>query len=153
SKGCNLIDDAELIKRLNRDGGQLSLDKKTPQQLIDEAVQTAGQADVVVAVLGEPFCMSGEAASRSSIGLFDNQVALLKALKKTGKPIVLVLMNGRPLTLTWENENIDAILESWFGGTMAGAAITDVLFGDANPTGRLTMTFPRNAGQIPIYYN
>ena len=123
------------------------------EQLIAQAVQTANQADVVVAVLGEAFGMSGEAASRSMIGLLDNQLQLLKALKATGKPIVLVLMSGRPLTLEWENENCAAILETWFSGSQAGNAITSVLFGDYNPSGKLTMTFPRNVGQIPIYYN
>jgi len=153
AKGCNLVDDPELIARLNHDGGELSQDKKSSGQLLDEAVQTAKNSDLVVAVLGEPFCMGGEASSRSMIGLFDNQLALLKALKQTGKPIVLVLMNGRPLILAWEDKNVDAIVETWFGGTMAGAAIIDVLFGEANPSGRLTMSFPRNVGQIPIYYN
>lgn len=153
AKGCNLTDDTALIKKLNPYGAQIVLDEKSPEQLISEAVQTAQQADVVVAVLGEPFGMSGEAASRSTIGLLGNQVELLKALKKTGKPIALVLMNGRPLTLSWEDENMDAILETWFAGTNAGAAIVDMLFGDAVPTGKTTMTFPRNVGQIPIYYN
>lgn len=153
AKGSNLIDDPALRKRLNDHDGQITLDEKTPEQLIADAVQTAGQADVVVAVLGEAFGMTGEAASRSMIGLPDNQLELLKALKKTGKPIVLVLMNGRPLTLQWEQDNVDAILETWFAGTQAGAAITEVLFGEANPSGKLSMTFPRNVGQIPIYYN
>jgi beta-glucosidase len=153
AKGCNLIDDPALRKRLNDHDGQITPDEKTPEQLIAEAVQTAQQSDVVVAVLGEAFGMTGEAASRSMIGLLDNQVELLKALKKTGKPIVLVLMNGRPLTLSWEDQNMDAILETWFGGTQAGNAITEVLFGEANPSGKITMTFPRNVGQIPIYYN
>ena len=126
---------------------------KTSEQMIAEAVETAKHADQIVAVLGEPSSMSGEASSRSMIGLFDHQVALLRALKQTGKPIVLVLMNGRPLTLSWEDANIDSILEAWFGGTKAGAAIADVLFGDYNPSGKLTMTFPRSVGQIPIYYN
>lgn len=153
AKGCNLIDDAAMIERLNREGDILSVDPESPQQLLQEAVQTAEQADCVVAVLGEPFIMGGEAASRSNIGLFDNQVELLKALKKTGKPIALVLMNSRPLTLPWEDANMDAILETWFGGTMAGPAIVEILFGDANPSGKLTMTFPVNIGQIPIYYN
>lgn len=153
AKGCNLVDDPALRKRLNDHDGQITPDAKTPDQLIAEAVQTAQQADVVVAVLGEAFGMSGEAASRSMIGLLDNQLELLKALKKTGKPIVLVLMNGRPLTLSWEDQNMDAILETWFAGTQAGLAITDVLFGEANPSGKLTMTFPRNVGQVPIYYN
>jgi beta-glucosidase len=115
-------------------------------------VRTASNADIVVAVLGEAFGMSGEAASRSNIGLPENQVALLKALKATGKPIVLVLMNGRPLTLQWEHDNVDGILETWFSGTMAGDAIVDVLFGKYNPSGKLTVTFPRNVGQVPIYY-
>lgn len=153
SKGCNLIDDPALIERLNRDGGMLKQDDKSPQELVEDAIKTANQADAVVVVLGEPFCMSGEAACRSMIGLFDNQIELLKALKATGKPITLVLMNGRPLTLPWEDRNLDAILETWYGGTMAGAAIVDVLFGDANPSGRLTMSFPVNVGQVPIYYN
>ncbi len=153
AKGCNIIDDPIMMERLNRDGALLTRDDKTPKQLLDEAVKTAKKADKVVVVLGEPFCMSGEAASRSMIGLFDHQVELLKALKKTGKPIVLVLMNGRPLTLPWEDANLDAILETWYGGTMAGPATVDVLFGDVNPSAKLTMTFPINVGQIPIYYN
>lgn len=153
AKGCNLVDDSSLIKKLNPHDGQLTIDALSAQQLIDEAVTTANQSDVIVAVLGEPFGMTGEAASRSEIGLLKNQMNLLKALRKTGKPIVLVLMNGRPLTLSWEDDNMDAILETWYGGTMAGPAIADVLFGDANPSGRITMTFPRNVGQIPIYYN
>ncbi|MEO6812555.1 MAG: beta-glucosidase BglX [Ginsengibacter sp.] len=151
--GCNLVDDTLLINKLNPHDGQLTTDAKSPQQLIDEAVNVASQSDVIVAVLGEAFGMTGEAASRSEIGLLPNQLELLKALKKTGKPIVLVLMNGRPLTLSWEDENMYGILETWFGGTMAGPAIADVLFGDASPSGKITMTFPRNVGQIPIYYN
>jgi len=153
AKGCNLVDDPALRKRLNDHDGQIAVDEKSPEQLIADAVQTAQQSDVVVAVLGEAFGMTGEAASRSMIGLLDNQLELLKALKKTGKPIVLVLMNGRPLTLSWENENVDAILETWFAGTQGGAAIAEVLFGEANPSGKLSMTFPRNVGQVPIYYN
>jgi beta-glucosidase len=142
AKGCNLLDD-----------GQIVLDERSPAELMEEAVATANGADLVVAVLGEPFGMTGEAACRSEIGLLPNQLELLKALKATGKPIVLVLMNGRPLTLPWENANIDAILETWFAGHMAGPAIRDVLFGDANPSGKLTMSFPHNVGQIPIYHN
>ena len=153
AKGCNILDDTALVERLNRDGALLTRDEKTPQDMITEAVQIAKQADVVVAVLGEPCSMSGEASCRSNIGLLENQLELLKALKQTGKPIVLVLMNGRPLTLPWENANMEAILETWFGGTKAGDAIVDTLFGDANPSGKLTMTFPYNVGQIPIYYN
>lgn len=153
AKGCNITDDDTLINRLNPDNAMLCKDEKTPQALIDEAVEIANQADTVVAILGEPFGMSGEASCRTEIGLFDNQLNLLKALKKTGKPIVLILMNGRPLTLKWESTNIDSILEAWFGGTKSGDAIVDIIFGDANPSGKLTMSFPVNTGQIPIYYN
>lgn len=153
AKGCNLLDDPALLKRLNAHDGQINLESVSPEQLIADAVQTAQQADVIVAVLGEAFGMTGEAASRSMIGLPDNQLALLKALKATGKPVVLVLMSGRPLTIQWENDNIDAIIETWFAGTQAGPAIADVLFGTANPSGKLSMTWPRNTGQIPIYYN
>jgi beta-glucosidase len=153
AKGCNLVDDSGLIKKLNPHGAMLEPDAKSPADLITEAVQTARQADVVVVAVGEPFGMSGEAASRSDIGLLENQQALLKALKAAGKPIVLVLMNGRPLTLSWEDQHIDGILETWYAGTDAGPAIVDVLFGAANPSGRLTMSFPRSVGQVPIYYN
>jgi beta-glucosidase len=153
AKGCNLVDDPKMIARLNPHDGQLTVDEKSPAELINDAVAAASAADVIVAVLGEPFGMTGEAACRSDIGLLPNQLELLKALKATGKPVVLVLMNGRPLTLAWEEANIDAILESWFGGHMSGPAIADLLFGDANPCGKLAMSFPHNVGQIPIYYN
>lgn len=153
AKGCNLVDDEALKNKLNPHGAMLDADAQSPEALIREAVETANKSDVVVAFLGEPFGMSGEAASRSDIGLLPNQQRLLKALKETGKPIVLVLMNGRPLTLSWEDENMGAILETWYGGTMAGPAIVDVLYGEANPSGKLSMTFPRNVGQIPLYYN
>jgi beta-glucosidase len=153
AKGCNLVDDKALIEKLNLNGAELSQDATPPEDLLKEAVKTAEQADVVVAVLGESCAFSGEASCRSEIGLFHQQVALLKALKKTGKPIVLVLMNGRPLTLRYENMIMDGILETWFAGTEAGPAIVDTLFGDSNPSGKLTMSFPINVGQIPIYYN
>jgi beta-glucosidase len=153
AKGCNLVDDKALIEKLNLNGAELSQDATPPEDLLKEAVKTAEQAEVVVAVLGESCAFSGEASCRSEIGLFHQQVALLKALKKTGKPIVLVLMNGRPLTLRYENIIMDGILETWFAGTEAGPAIVDTLFGDSNPCGKLTMSFPVNVGQIPIYYN
>ncbi|MBM3463084.1 MAG: glycosyl hydrolase [Armatimonadetes bacterium] len=117
------------------------------------AVATAKKADVVVAVMGEAAAMSGEAASRSRLDLPGVQRDLLAALKATGKPLALILMNGRPLVLDWESENCDAILETWFGGTEAGNAIADVLLGDYNPAGRLVTTFPRAVGQVPIHYN
>jgi len=153
AKGANLLDDMQLINKLNPHGADIISDAKSPAQLIKEAVKTVEDADMAVVFLGESFTMCGEAASMSDISLPENQRVLLKALKATGKPIVLVLMNGRPLTLSWEDENLDAILETWYGGTMAGDAIADVLFGKYNPSGKLTMTFPRSVGQIPIYYN
>ena len=121
--------------------------------MIDEAVETANKADVVVAVVGESANMSGESSSRSDISIPESQEKLLKALAKTGKPLVIVLFNGRPLTLTWENEHANAILDVWAPGTEAGNAIADVLFGEYNPSGKITLTFPRSVGQIPIYYN
>ncbi|MDR2813506.1 MAG: beta-glucosidase BglX [Prevotellaceae bacterium] len=153
AKGCNLTDDAALRSKLNQHGGDIIPDSRTPQQLLTEALQIAQHADVIVAVLGEPFGMSGEAASRTSIDLPESQKILLKALKTAGKPIALALMNGRPLTLQWEHDNLDAIIETWYAGTQAGEAIADILFGDANPSGKITMTFPRSVGQIPIYYS
>jgi beta-glucosidase len=118
-----------------------------------EAVKAARESDVVIIAVGESADMSGEAASRSSIDLPGYQLELVKALQATGKPTVVVLMNGRPLTISWIAENSPAVLETWFAGSQAGNAIADVLFGDENPGGKLPVTFPRAAGQIPIYYN
>ncbi len=153
AKGAKVIDDTLLLNKLNRFGANILPETLSPAQMIDEAVAAAGKADVVVAFLGESCTMTGEASSRSDLSIPEGQKALLKAIKATGKPIILLLMNGRPLTLAWENENVNAILETWFGGTCGGDAIADVLFGKYNPSGKLTMTFPRNVGQIPIYYN
>ncbi|RFM29938.1 beta-glucosidase BglX [Deminuibacter soli] len=153
AKGANLLDDTAILKQLNANGGEIVADAKSPEALLNEAVSTAKQADVVVAVLGEASGMTGEAACRSNIGIPDNQEALLQALVATGKPVVLVLMNGRPMTLGWENAHVSAILETWFPGIEAGNAVADVLFGKYNPAGRLTATFPRSVGQIPVYYN
>jgi beta-glucosidase len=153
AKGANITDDSLLIARLNAHGGELEIDQRSSDQLINEAVAAARASDLIVAVVGESQGMTGEAASRADIGLPGRQTELLKALKQTGKPMVIVLMNGRPLTLKWENENADAILETWFAGTEAGNAIADVLFGDYNPSGKLTATFPQHVGQIPIYYS
>lgn len=119
----------------------------------NEALKIAINSEVVVLVLGESERMSGEAASRTSIKIPGFQQELIKEIKKTGKPIVLVLMNGRPLDLSWESENVDAIVETWFSGTSGGHGITDVLFGNYNPSAKLTVTFPRNIGQIPLFYN
>lgn len=125
----------------------------TNRTLMQKAIDNAKSADVIVAVMGESENMSGEAGSKTNIDLPGLQKEFLAELKKTGKPIVLVLLNGRPLTLSWENDNIDAILEAWWPGTRGGDAIAQTLFGDNNPNGKLPITFPRNVGQIPIYYN
>ncbi len=117
------------------------------------AANLARRADVVIAVVGESADMSGEAASRAIIDLPGNQLELLKALKKTGKPLVAVVLAGRPLTIPWEAEHLPAILYAWHGGVQAGAAVADVIFGDYNPSGRLPVSFPRSVGQIPLYYN
>ncbi|WP_044001855.1 beta-glucosidase BglX [Hymenobacter swuensis] len=153
AQGANFTDDEQMIARLNQHGGELNVDQRTSEEMIREAVQVAQQADVIVAAVGESQGMTGEAASRADIGLPGQQLELLKALKKTGKPLVLVLMNGRPLTLPWEDKNADAILETWFAGSQAGNAIADVLFGGYNPAGKLTATFPQHVGQVPLYYN
>jgi beta-glucosidase len=118
-----------------------------------EAVAVAEQSDVVVVVLGEGAWQSGEAASRTDVGLPGVQTELLKAVKETGKPIVLLLLNGRPLVLEEEDQMADAILEAWHPGTEGGKAATDILFGKINPSGKLPVTFPRNLGQVPIHYN
>jgi beta-glucosidase len=118
-----------------------------------EAVRAARDADFTVVVIGESAEMSGEAASRSSLDLPGKQLELVQMIHATAKPYAVVLMNGRPLTINWLADNSPAILETWFAGTQAGNAIADVLFGDVNPSGKLPVTFPRNVGQIPIYYN
>jgi beta-glucosidase len=153
AKGSNIIEDEYILQQLNAYGGGIILDERTAEEMIDEAVEAAEESDVIVAVVGESQGMSGEAASRADIGLPECQKRLLKALFDTGKPVVIVLMNGRPLTLTWEDQHAAAILETWFAGTEAGNAIADVLFGYYNPAGKLTTTFPRHIGQIPLYYN
>lgn len=153
AKGANITDDSLLKVRTNALGVEVETDPRSPEDMINEAVDAANKADVVVAVVGEAADMSGESSSRSDISIPESQQKLLKALIKTGKPIVIVLFNGRPLTLTWENDKADAILDTWFGGTEAGNAIADVLFGNYNPSGKLSATFPRSVGQIPIYYN
>ena len=153
AKGANISDDSSMIKEANVFGEKIDIDKRSAQELINEAVNTANNSDVVVAVIGEASEMSGESASRSDIGLPESQKVLLQALSKTGKPLVLVIMSGRPLTLEWESKNATSILQVWFAGHEAGNAIANVLFGNYNPSGKTTITFPRNVGQIPIYYN
>jgi beta-glucosidase len=153
AQGAHYTADTGLLKKALQKPRVEAQDTANSAQMLAEAVQLAKQSDVVIMALGESQGMTGEAASRSNISIPGNQQQLLKAIHATGKPVVLVLMNGRPLTLEWEDANIPSILETWFLGTEAGNAIADVLFGDYNPAGKITMTFPRNTGQIPIYYN
>ncbi len=152
AKGCNLIDDKRLDSWISWGGSAID-PVKSPEQLKEEALEIARRSDVVVAVMGEASEMTGESSSRSDISLPGNQEAFLKELVKIGKPVVLVLFTGRPLTINWEKENIPAILNVWFGGTQSGNAVADAVFGLVNPSGKLPVTFPQNVGQIPIYYN
>lgn len=153
ARGSNLTRDSLLEQRATMFGKSLGRDKRPDSALLKEALAIAARSDVIVAALGEAAEMSGESSSRTDIDIPDVQQDLLKALVKTGKPVVLVLFTGRPLTLAWEQRHVPAILNVWFGGTEAGNAIADVLFGDVNPSGKLTTTFPQNIGQIPLYYN
>ncbi|MBZ4189132.1 beta-glucosidase BglX [Niabella beijingensis] len=154
AKGCNLTEDAALEERATMFGKTLNRerDTRTPEVMKEEALKIANEADVIVAAMGESAEFSGESSSRTDLDIPGRQQDLLKALLKTGKPVVLVLFTGRPLTLNWEQQHLPAILNVWFGGSEAGAAIADVLFGDVNPSGKLTMSFPQNVGQIPLYY-
>ena len=153
AKGANITNDKDIVNFLNLYEEAVKVDPRSPQAMIDEAVAAAKQSDVVVAVVGEAQGMAHEASSRTEISLPQSQKALIAALKATGKPLVLVLMNGRPLTLVQEDQQADAMLETWFAGTEGGNAIADVLFGDYNPSGKLPMSFPRSVGQIPTYYS
>ena len=156
ARGANITDDPKILgylNFLNFDAPEVVDDPRSAQVLIDEAVKAAQQADVIVAAVGESRGMSHESSSRTDLNIPGNQRELIRALKATGKPLVLVLMNGRPLSISWEREQADAILETWFAGTEGGNAIADVLFGDYNPSGKLAITFPRSVGQIPMYYN
>lgn len=152
AKGSNLDTDSAFEDRATMFGRSLHRDKRTADQLREEALAIAAQADVIVAALGESSEMSGESSSRTNLEIPQTQKELLAALLKTGKPVVLVLFAGRPMVLKWEQQNVPAILNVWFGGSEAGNAIADVLFGDVNPSGKLSTTFPQNVGQVPIYY-
>nr|WP_294731855.1 beta-glucosidase BglX [Prevotella sp.] len=151
AKGSNICYDKQLQENTSR--GSMKWDPRSPKEMIDEAVAAARKADVIVAAIGEPAEGSGECSSRSDLTLYDAQKDLLTALKKTGKPIVLVSFYGRPTVMTWESQNFPALLNVWFGGTEAAPAICDVLFGDKVPSGHLTFTMPKRMGQIPLYYN
>ena len=153
AKGSNFEYDAELESRSAMFGKNSYRDTRPVAEIIKEALEVAQKADVIVAALGEASEMSGECSSRSDISVPQSQKDLLVELKKLGKPIVLVLFTGRPLVLNQEKEIADAILNVWFPGSEAGYAISDVLFGKVNPSGKLPMTFPRSVGQVPLYYN
>ncbi|HEU0228466.1 MAG TPA: beta-glucosidase BglX, partial [Arachidicoccus soli] len=153
AQGSNLTEDSALQSRVTMFGKIIYRSDKSDETLLNEALEVAQKSDVIIAALGESAEFSGESSSRSNINIPDVQEKLLKALIKTGKPVVLLLFNGRPLTLPWEEKNVPAILDVWFGGTETGNAVANVLFGKVNPGGKLTMTFPQNVGQIPLYYN
>ena len=152
AKGCNVCYDVELEKNSTMFGREMR-DERPVDVMRDEAVRIAKQCDVIVAAMGEPSEMSGECSSRSDLTILDAQKDLLTALMATGKPIVLLNFSGRATVMDWEVENIPTILNVWFGGSEAADAICDVVFGDVAPSGKLTVTMPRNEGQIPIYYN
>jgi beta-glucosidase len=153
AKGSNFEYSAEQEARSAMFGKNSYRDNRPVEQILKEAIEVAKKADVIVAALGEASEMSGECSSRSNIEVPQSQKDLLVELKKLGKPIVLVLFTGRPLVLNQEKELADAILNVWFPGSEAGYAISDVLFGKVNPSGKLPMSFPRSVGQIPLYYN
>lgn len=150
AQGCNLMADAE--RQRAAEFGK-TINRGDDAALKAEALAVAAKADVIICAMGESAEMSGECASRSDLRLPDVQRELLAELVKLGKPVVMLNFSGRPTVLTWEQDNVDAILNVWFGGSEAADAICDVVFGDVAPSGRLTMTFPRTTGQLPMYYN
>ncbi|MCD7757935.1 MAG: glycoside hydrolase family 3 C-terminal domain-containing protein, partial [Clostridiales bacterium] len=150
AQGCNLMADAE--RQRAAEFGK-TINRGDDAALKAEALAVAAKADVIICAMGESAEMSGECASRSDLRLPDVQRELLAELVKLGKPVVMLNFSGRPTVLTWEQDNVDAILNVWFGGSEAADAICDVVFGDVAPSGRLTMTFPRTTGQSPMYYN
>jgi len=153
AKGSNLLEDAKMQQDATMFGRDIPRDNRTEEELTKEALDIAAKADVIVVAMGEASEMSGESSSRADIGIPQIQKRLLEKLVATGKPVVLVLFAGRPMTLVWEQQNVSAILNVWFGGTEAAQAIADVVFGDVNPGGKLVSTFPRSVAQIPLYYN
>ena len=153
AKGANISDDREFARRVNVFGEEIVIDTRTPDEMIREALDVAYKADVIVAVVGEAADMSGESSCLTDISLQPSQKKLLSALKATGKPIVMVLYNGTPMVITDELRDMHAVLDVWCGGTEGGNAVADVLFGDVNPGGKLTTSFPVNVGQIPVYHS
>lgn len=152
AKGANISDDKDFAAKINVFGARIEIDERSPELMLSEAISVAKKADVVVAVVGEATEMTGESSSRSDITIPESQKKLIRELAKTGKPLTLVIMTGRPLAIPEENELASSILLMWHAGVEGGNALADVLFGDYNPSGKLTATFPRNVGQVPIYY-
>lgn len=152
AKGANISNDTVFAKKVNVFGPRIMISEKSSEELLQEALKVAKASDVVVAVVGEASEMSGEAASRSNIQIPESQKRLIRELVATGKPVALVLMSGRPLDISEEMEMPVSILQVWHPGLEAGNAVADVVFGDVNPSGKLTMSWPRNVGQIPVYY-
>lgn len=152
AKGANISDDTTFAKKVNVFGPRIEISSTSSETLLKEALEVAGNSDVIVAVVGEASEMSGEAASRTDLTIPESQKKLIRELVKTGKPVVIVIMSGRPLVISEEMEMPVDILQIWFPGVEAGNAVADVLFGNYNPSGKLTATWPRNVGQIPIYY-
>lgn len=153
AKGANISDDRDFAKRVNAFGEEIVIDARPADEMIREAIEVAQKSDVIVAVMGEAADMSGEASSMTDISLQPSQKKLLAALKATGKPVVMVLYNGRPMVIADEMRDMNAVLEVWCGGTEGGNAVADVIFGDVNPGGKLTTSFPVNVGQIPVYHS
>jgi len=147
--GANVTEDTTLIKKMYI---LEFIDKRSKEELLQEAIAVAKNAEIIVLALGESQGMSGEASSRTDIKIPENQRALMAEILKLGKPVVLMVSSGRPLDLSWEDTYAQAILANWFLGTRSGKALTDILFGNTNPSGKLTMSFPRNVGQVPIFY-
>ncbi|MDP5231467.1 MAG: beta-glucosidase BglX [Cellulophaga sp.] len=153
AKGANITNDSVMAKNVNVFGRTVVIDERSPEVMLKEAIEVAQKADVVVAVVGEAKEMTGESSSRTEIQIPASQKKLIRALVATGKPVVLVLMSGRPLVIEEEMNLPVSILQVWFPGVEAGNAIADVIFGDYNPSGKLTATWPVNVGQIPIYHS
>ena len=153
ARGANISDDADFAKNVNSLGERILIDERSPETMLQEAVDLAKTSDVVVAVVGEATEMSGESSSRTDISIPESQKKLIRALVATGKPVALVLMSGRPLTIPDEFDMPVSILQVWHPGVEAGNAIADVVFGDYNPSGKLTATWPVNVGQIPVYHS
>lgn len=152
AKGANISDDKEFAAKINVFGPRIEIDERSPEAMLSEALAVAKKADALVAVVGEATEMTGESSSRSDITIPESQKKLIRELAKTGKPLVLVILGGRPLAIAEEKELAASIVFMFHAGVEGGNALADVLFGDYNPSGRLTATFPRNVGQVPIYY-